>query len=59
MVALSWAPSSWLESPKPRRSTANTRWLSASRGMTLWKVHQVSGKPWTSSTADPVVPAET
>ena len=58
-VALSKLLSALLESPKPRRSTANTRWVAAGSGMSLWKAHQVSGKPWTSRIGDPVAPAAT
>ena len=52
-VVLSYSPGSLPESPKPRRSTAKTRWLAASSGMSLLKAHQVSGNPWTSRTGDP------
>ena len=56
-AVLSWSPGAVSESPKPRRSTAKTRWLAASSGMSLRKALQVSGNPWTSRSGDPVVPA--
>ena len=58
-VVLSYAPGSLPESPKPRRSTAKTRWLAASSGMSFRKAHQVSGNPCTSRTGEPLVPAAT
>ena len=58
-AVLSKAASAGAESPKPRRSTAKTRWCALSSGMSLWKTHQLSGNPWTSRTGEPAVPAET
>ena len=58
-AALSCVASAGAESPKPRRSTAKTRWCALSSGMSLWNTHQLSGNPWTSSTGAPSEPAET
>lgn len=47
------------ESPKPRRSTANTRWLAVSSGIRRWNANHVSGNPCTSRIGEPLLPAET